>query len=113
MTAKKLTKKPSYSLEFKQDAAKLVLEKGYSCQKAADHLGVSLSALSRWVKAERPENISEPFGKKTVLSLAEHDELRRLRKENEQLRMESYFQIWCMNVVKRLTDYYRVTRYHL
>lgn len=25
----------------------------------------------------------------------------------------SYFQIWCMNVVKRLTDYYRVTRYHL
>ena len=88
MTAKKLTKKPSYSLEFKQDAAKLVLEKGYSCQKAADHLGVSLSALSRWVKAERPENISEPFGKKTVLSLAEHDELRRLRKENEQLRME-------------------------
>lgn len=26
---------------------------------------------------------------------------------------KSYFQIWCMNVVKRLTDYYRVTRYHL
>ncbi len=88
MTAKKLTKKPSYSLEFKQDAAKLVLEKGYSCQKAADHLGVSLSALSRWVQAERPENISDPLGKKSVLSLAEHDELRRLRKENEQLRME-------------------------
>ena len=44
--ATKSTKKPTYSLEFKQDAAKLVLEKGYSCQKAADHLGVSLSALS-------------------------------------------------------------------
>lgn len=27
--------------------------------------------------------------------------------------LKSYFQIWCMNVVKRLTDYYRVTRYHL
>ena len=50
MKATKSTKKPSYSLEFKQDAAKLVLEKGYSRQKAADHLGVSLSALSRWVK---------------------------------------------------------------
>ena len=66
----------------------LVLEKGYSCQKAADHLGVSLSALSRWVKAERPPNVSEALSKKSGLSLSEHDELRRLRKENEQLRME-------------------------
>ena len=37
MKATKSTKKPTYSLEFKQDSAKLVLEKGYSCQKAADH----------------------------------------------------------------------------
>ena len=56
--ATKSTKNPSYSLEFKQDAAKLVLEKGHSCQKAADHLGVSLSALSRWVKAERLPNVA-------------------------------------------------------
>ena len=88
MKATKSTKKPTYSLEFKQDAAKLVLKKGYSCQKAADHLGVSLSALSRWVKAERPPNVSEALSKKSGLSLSEHDELRRLRKENEQLRME-------------------------
>jgi len=83
----KSSKKPTYSLEFKQDAAKLVLERGYSCQKAADHLGVSLSALSRWVKAERPPNVSDALSKKSGISLAEHDELRRLRKENEQLRM--------------------------
>ena len=84
----KSSKKPIYSLEFKQDAAKLVLEKGYSCQRAADHLGISLSALSRWVKAERPASMTEPLSKKVGLSLTEHDELRRLRKENEQLRME-------------------------
>jgi hypothetical protein len=29
--------RPKYSLEFKQDAANLVLEKGYSQQKEADH----------------------------------------------------------------------------
>ena len=29
----------------------------YSQQQAADHLGVSLSAIGRWVRAERP-----PFG---------------------------------------------------
>jgi transposase len=88
MKATKPLKRPTYSLEFKQDSAKLVLEKGYSHQQAAEHLGVSLSALARWVKAERPPNVTEPLMKKVVLTLAEHDELRRLRKENEQLRME-------------------------
>jgi transposase len=45
--------RPKYTLEFKQDAAKLVLEKGYTHRQAAANLGVSLSAIGRWVKAER------------------------------------------------------------
>jgi hypothetical protein len=31
---------PKYTLEFKQDAAKLVNEKGYTHQQAADNLGI-------------------------------------------------------------------------
>ncbi len=31
---------PKYTLEFKQDAAKLVNEKGYLHQQAADNLGI-------------------------------------------------------------------------
>ncbi len=38
-------KRPVYNLEFKQDAAKLVIKKGYTHQQAADSLGVSLSAI--------------------------------------------------------------------
>jgi transposase len=38
-------KRPVYNLEFKQDAAKLVIEKGYTHQQVADNLGVSLSAI--------------------------------------------------------------------
>jgi transposase len=34
-------KRPQYTLEFKQDAAKLVNEKGYTHQQAADNLGLS------------------------------------------------------------------------
>jgi transposase len=37
--------KPKYTLEFKQDAARLVLEKGYTHQQAADNLGYHLVQL--------------------------------------------------------------------
>ncbi len=88
MSDSKKINRPKYSLEFKQDAARLVLEKGYSHQQAADHLGISLSALGRWVRAERKPADGESTSKKLGLSLADQDELIRLRKENEQLRME-------------------------
>jgi len=78
---------PKFTLEFKQDAVKLVTEKGYTHQQAADSLGISLSALGRWTRAERGS--ANPTGSKTAtLNLADQAELLRLRKENEQLRME-------------------------
>lgn len=53
-------KRPKYTLEFKQDAAKLVNEKGYTHQQAADNLGISLSAIGRWGRAEQgPTALSE------------------------------------------------------
>ncbi|MBD9363157.1 transposase [Methylomonas fluvii] len=87
MSNEKKHNRPKYSLEFKQDA-RLVLEKGYSQQQAADHLGISQSALGRWVRAERKPAANASAVKKSCLNLSEHDELIRLRKENEQLRME-------------------------
>jgi transposase len=80
-------KRPKYTLEFKQDAAKLVNEKGYTHQQAADNLGVSLSAIGRWVRAEQGPTTPSAT-KKKVLTLADQDELTRLRKEVDQLRME-------------------------
>jgi transposase len=47
-----------------------------------------LSALGRWVRAERKPSANESVMKKPSLSLADQGELIRLRKENEQLRME-------------------------
>lgn len=88
MSNKNKSTRPKFSLDFKQDAARLVIEKGYTQQEAADHLGVSLSAMRRWVRAERPPAKDEPLSKKAELNLAHQDELVRLRKENERLRME-------------------------
>ena len=77
---------PKFTLEFKQDAVKLVAEKGYTHQQAADSLGISLSAIGRWSRAERGS--ASPTGAKTAtLNLADQAEPLRLRKENEQLRM--------------------------
>jgi transposase len=79
--------RPKYTLEFKRDAAKLVLEKDYTHRQAAANLGVSLRARGRWVRAERaPTTISTT--KKPNLNLTDPSELLRLPRENEQLRME-------------------------
>ncbi len=80
-------KRPKFSLEFKQDAAKLVIHQGYTHQQAADSLGVSLSAMGRWVRAERDPAI-ESTVKNVQLNLSGQTELIQLRKENEALRME-------------------------
>ena len=80
-------KRPKYTLEFKQDAAKLVNEKGYTHKQAANNLGISLSAIGRWVRAEQDPTTASST-KKKVFNLTDQDELSRLRKEVEQLRME-------------------------
>jgi transposase len=78
---------PKFTLEFKQDAVKLVTEKGYTHQQAADSLGISLRAIGRWSRAERGG--TNPTSTKTAtMNLADQAELIRLRKEIEQLRME-------------------------
>ena len=85
----KQSKKPYYSLEFKQDAVSLVLSKGYGIPEAASNLGVSASALRKWVQAEKGGSIgSNKALSGKSLSLLEHEELLRLRKENTKLKME-------------------------
>ena len=46
-------KDPNTYLNFNKDATKSVIEKGYTHEPAADDLGISLSAIGRWVRAER------------------------------------------------------------
>ena len=50
-------------------------------------MGISLSAMGRWVRAERSP-ITGKAEKQSALNLSTHAELLRLRKENEQLQME-------------------------
>lgn len=83
----KKTTHPIFTVEFKQSAVKLVTEQGYSRQEAANNLCVSLSAITRWVRAEMHTD-SKPGSKQSTLNISERAELEALRKENNRLKME-------------------------
>ena len=58
-------KRRSFTPEFKQEAASLVLDQGYTVPQASTSLGVVESALRRWVKqleAERQGGYPERQG---------------------------------------------------
>jgi transposase len=70
-----------FSPEFKAEAIRLVQETDAPLATIAKQLGVSKSTLFHWVEDARPAP-REP------LTEDERSELRRLRRENLQLRME-------------------------
>lgn len=75
-----------YSKEFKLDAISLVQEQGYSQAKAGRSLGINPNLLGRWIKEQQADD-GQAFrgqGKLTDDQL----EVRRLKEEVRQLRME-------------------------
>lgn len=69
-----------YTLEFKEEAIKLVTEQGYSRKEAGRSLGVSDKNISRWLL-----ELNNPISNKMS---SESKELINLRKENKRLRLE-------------------------
>ena len=50
-------KRPSFTPEFKQEAASLVLDKDYSIAEASTAMGVGNTALRRWVEQLKAERV--------------------------------------------------------
>jgi transposase len=78
-------KRRKFSPEFKLEAVKLVKEGGVKVVQAAQDLGIYEASLRRWIKQYEVDQGKGPAG---VLTSEEKDELRRLRRENRQLKME-------------------------
>lgn len=66
-----------YSDEFKRKAVELYLAYG-NAQQVADELGVARSTLLKWTKEYKEEM--------NPVLISEAEELKRLRKENAQLK---------------------------
>ncbi len=77
---KKTRKK--YNEEFKAEAVRLITEEGYSISQAARNLDIKANMLGRWKReltedAEIRQQVAD-----------EKEELKRLREEVRQLKME-------------------------
>lgn len=75
-----------YTKEFKSDATKLVTEQGYSCSEVGQRLGIHPTNVSRWIRELHQDN--KPPADGTASRSELEAEIKRLRKENNQLHME-------------------------
>jgi transposase len=73
--------KRKYTPEFKSEVVALCQTGDRSCAQVARDLGLSYTTLMSWMQAAKA---ASPGG----LSVSESEEIKRLRKENERLRME-------------------------
>jgi transposase len=75
----------TYSDEFRQGAVKLVTEQHLQRSQVARDLGIDPQTLRRWLREFAPAADAAPARPQPATDTAE---LARLRRENEQLRME-------------------------
>jgi transposase len=80
---------PRYSPEFKDEAVRQVLERGYSVTEVSERLGVSAHSLYKWVKAVKPDKSDElgeelKEAKREILKL--RAELRRAEEDRDILK---------------------------
>jgi transposase len=78
--------KREYSIEFKIEAARLVVDQGYTVKDACERLGVPLSNMTRWLSQYRKGKLQP--GHKQAQPTIDEAELRKLREENKRLEME-------------------------
>lgn len=89
-----------FTEEFKQEAIRLVREEGLSNREVSEDLGLGKSTLAKWL--QRAGNKSESLNSAKPLTELEREELKRLRKENNVLKMER-------DILKKATAFFAKT----
>mgnify|MGYP002528003254 CR=1 FL=1 len=88
-------KNNKYDKDFKLEAAKLVVEYGYSCAEASRRLGISHHLVGSWIKAFRKSGDLPAVDEGIPVA----DDLKALRAKNAKLRMEN-------EILKKATAYF-------
>lgn len=82
-----MAKTKNYSPEFREEAAKMVVESSRAIASVARELHVSETSLGNWVRAYRDEHA----GDEPPLPVSERARLRELERENRELRQKNEF----------------------
>ncbi|WP_026257750.1 transposase [Actinopolymorpha alba] len=77
----------SFSPEFKEEAAKAVIDQSRKVAEVAREIGVNEQTLRNWVNAYRKDHA----GEEPPLSVSERARLRELEKEVRELRLKNEF----------------------
>lgn len=85
-------KNSKFTDEFKAQAIRLVVEEKIPVDKAAKDLGIGKSTLGNWMRQSRLKTNAPTL-------VSDVEELKRLRKENQTLRMER-------DILKKATAYF-------
>ena len=80
-------KYPKYSPEFREEAARMVVEGSRAIAQMGRELGLSETTLGNWVRAYRETHATD----EPALELSERARLRELERQNRELEMENAF----------------------
>jgi transposase len=80
-------KRRSFTPEYKEEAAKMVIETSRPIAECARDIGINEQTLRNWVNAYRKAHA----GEEPPLSVSERAELRELKEEVRDLRLKSEF----------------------
>lgn len=83
-----MTERKIYTAEFKREAVRLAQQPDLGITRTARDLGISLSALNRWIKADQQEGERAFPGHGRQNLTPEQEEIKRLRRELEIVREE-------------------------
>jgi transposase len=76
-----------FTPEFREEAARMVVETSRPVAEVARELGINETSLGNWVRAYRQNHA----GDEPPLQVSERARLRELERENRELRMKADF----------------------
>jgi transposase len=91
--------KAIYTVEYRAQVVKLVLEQGMGLKEAADRLGMPLPTLSSWVTAAKAGQLSGIDSQRHAAVTNQDAEIKRLQKELALVQMER-------DILKKATAYF-------
>ena len=80
-------KNKTFSPEFREEAARMVVETSRPIADVARELGISETSLGNWVRAYREKHAED----EPPLQVSERARLRELERKNRELEMENTF----------------------